>query len=115
MFFFISWSGLGFLTVAFGFGGGVAGSLLSDLIQGGTAHNDPMDTLLIAAGLLAGAIANWFCGRRLNAHPDRVLIDEATKQRVILRRRHNLFWLPMQWWSIPIAILAVLIAFTPPS
>jgi hypothetical protein len=112
--FFISWSGLGFVTIAFGFGGGVIGALISDLLQGGTDHHDLMDTLLIAVGMLAGAVANWCVGRRLNNRPGRLLVDPATGGRVILRRRHTLFWIPMQWWSIPMALLAIVIACLPP-
>jgi hypothetical protein len=113
--FFISWSGFGFITIVFGFGGGVIGALVSDLIQGGTGHNNLTDTLLIGAGMLAGAVANWVFGRRMNGRAGRVLIDPATGQRVILRRRHTLFWIPMQWWSIPMALLAGLIACLPPT
>ncbi len=47
-------------------------------------------------------------GRRLNGGPGRVLTDQATGQTVVLRRRHSLFFIPMQWWSVSLAIAEVL-------
>ena len=62
----------------------------------------------LVAGLLAAAVVNWFVGIRLNNRPGRELIDAKTGERVVLRRRHSLFFVPMQWWSVPLAAGAVI-------
>jgi hypothetical protein len=54
----------------------------------------------------AVAAATWIVGRRLNTTPPRALIDPATNARVLLRRRHTLFWVPAQYWSVPVALAA---------
>jgi hypothetical protein len=48
----------------------------------------------------------WWLGRKLNSAPNRELVDPKTGQRVLLRNDHSLFWIPMQWWAIPIVLLA---------
>ena len=42
--------------------------------------------------------------------PTRELVDQKTGQRVLLRNDHSLFWIPMQWWAIPIVLLACVLA-----
>ncbi len=44
-----------------------------------------------SVGLLFAAVANWFVGTAANR-------DEGG---------HSLFFIPMQWWSIPMAFFAV--------
>lgn len=56
-------------------------------------------------GLILGASANWFVGRMLNNPArDRQLIDPKTGEAVLLKHRHTLFWVPIQYWSIIIVI-----------
>ena len=50
-----------------------------------------------AIGLLAGAVAVWFLGRRLNRGAS---LDELRAGHPGPRaNRHTLFWIPMQWWA----------------
>lgn len=67
------------------------------------------------SGLLSGAVAAaaiWFTGRRLNdPAKDRLVTDAATGEMLRLRSRHDLFWIPMQWWAIPAALFGVVLAF----
>ena len=63
--------------------------------------------LAFSAGLFAAAAANWFIGRRLNGKPGRLLVDPATGEQVVLRRTHRLFWIKMEYWSVPVAIAAL--------
>jgi hypothetical protein len=62
-------------------------------------------------GILA-AVAIWFVGRALNGVPGRVLVDPATGQQVILRKHNDLFFIPMQWWAVPVGAFAVVTLFT---
>ena len=45
--------------------------------------------------------------RRLNGASGRALMDPATGEQVLLIKRHTLFWIPMQYWSAPMLLLAV--------
>ena len=55
------------------------------------------------AAVVAG-LALFVLGLLLHAQPDRVLQDSATGEEVVLRERHTLFWIPIQYWGIVIAI-----------
>lgn len=46
----------------------------------------------VALGLSVAAVVNWFVGRSLNNG-----MREA-KENVL--KRHSLFFLPMEWWSV---------------
>ena len=103
---FLVWSGWGILVLPIVFATFVAvGGLLQWLL---TAANRPdLAFLAFSAGLFAAAAVNWLVGRRLNNQPGRELLDPQTQQRVILRRVHRLFWIRMEYWSVPVALAAL--------
>ncbi len=103
----IVWSGLGLLAVVFAALGSVGGIGLVDS-TGGVGLGLSQDAG-VALGLGGAAIVNWFVGVWLNRRPGRELIDTQTGARVILRRRHRLFWVPLQYWSVVMAVFAVLV------
>ncbi|MGU3538044.1 hypothetical protein [Methylobacterium sp. A54F] len=100
----IIWSGWGFLPVLFGGLGMVAGVLLDPLLA---RLGLPAQSGLIVGWLAAAAVNGWV-GTRLNGGQGRELIDPTTGQRVILRRRHTLFWIPMQYYSVLMLLLGIL-------
>jgi len=55
------------------------------------------------AAIVAG-VALFAFGWWLHAQPDRILVDSATEQEVVLRERHTIFWIPVQYWGVVIAI-----------
>jgi hypothetical protein len=59
-----------------------------------------------ALGTLLGAFAVWIIAEKLEA-PTRVLTDEATGERVIFRKRHSLFFVPMRWWTAILIAVAL--------
>lgn len=61
--------------------------------------------------LLASAIVVWFVGRKLNSKPAKVLMDPQTNQEVILKNKHTMFWIPMEYYAILFAIGAAGILF----
>ena len=114
----VIWSGWGILTVL------IAALVCGTFSAGGVALFDMAGLhrwsgLAFGLGLLAAAAVNWWIGRRLNSRPGRMLTDQATGQTVVLRRRHSLFFIPMQWWSVPLAVAGVLmllaVVAAPPS
>ncbi|MFC0406761.1 hypothetical protein [Roseomonas elaeocarpi] len=99
----VIWSGWGILTVVIvALVGGSVTAILANLAGPGSSAAG----YALAVGLLVSAVVNWFVGQRLNAAPGRELVDPATGQRVTLRRRHSLFFVPMQWWSVPLVVVA---------
>jgi hypothetical protein len=56
-------------------------------------------------GLLISSVALWYLGRNMN-NPinDRVLIDPKTGQQVVVAERHSLMFIPVEWWSIIVAL-----------
>ena len=102
----IVWSGLGVLVIVIvAVVGGAVAALVGAVL--GTAPAEQLGGLGFGLGGLAAAAVNWLVGRRLNSGAGRVLLDPATGQQVVLRRRHSLFFIPMQWWSVPIAAISV--------
>lgn len=103
----VVWSGLGLLAVVFGVLGAFGGAALVNG-TGGLGLGLPQD-VGIALGLGVAALVNWFVGVSLNRRAGRELIDAQTGERVILQRRHRLFWVPMQYWSVVMAVFAILV------
>lgn len=109
------WRGLGLLTVPIialtaAITGGVLGWLLVALTTGVDSKNDFVASivfLIATISLIAGAAANWFIGRRLNGGEGRVLVDPKTGEEVVLRSRHDFFFVKMEYWSIPVVLVAL--------
>lgn len=104
---FIIWSGWGFLTIPIVGVVSIVVGVIANLAFAATGS--PPQSIVMAAdlGLFAGAAANWYIGKRLNNVPGRELLDPATGERILLTRRHKLFWIQMQYWSIPVAVLGL--------
>ena len=99
------WTGWGILVLPIVLGTALlVGAALQALLTALQAEH--LSALSFSLGLFAGAAANWVTGKRMNSDPGRELQDVATGQRVVLRRQHKLFWIPMQYWSIPVALAA---------
>lgn len=61
-------------------------------------------------GFALSALACWFLGRWLEARELRhaqVLTDKTTGQDVRLVGRHDMFWIPLKWWSLVWLAVAV--------
>ena len=104
---FFVWSGLGFLVVPIVCGTSLLVMLLLDALLGYLGQGN-WTVAAMSIAVLAGAALNWVVGRKLNGSPPRALRDMTTGEDVLLYRRHKLFWIPMQYWSIPVAIVALL-------
>lgn len=98
----IVWRGWGILTLAIA----VAALAAVELTAG------PADAwaVQVAVALLVAAAMNLWLGRRLNTGPARVLIDAAAARRIVVRPRHDLLFVPMEYWSAAFALGAAAIA-----
>ncbi|UHC19880.1 hypothetical protein LRS73_33320 (plasmid) [Methylobacterium currus] len=100
----IIWSGWGMLSALIA-AAGLFGSVLLDPALARIGIPTPTGVVLVWA---AAAAFNWWLGTRLNHRPGRELVDPRTGQTVILRRRHTLFWIPMQYYSVLMVLLGAL-------
>ncbi len=105
------WSGLGFLVVPIVFITSMAVTLVLEKLLGVIGHGEWLTTA-IGFGILAGAAANWFIGSKLNSKPPRELIDPKTHETVLIYKRHKFFWVPMQYWSVPVVAISLLVLFS---
>ncbi len=86
------WSGRGLVTIVLAALGLGFGEVMNHTIASGMG--------LVFAGLLV-----WFLGKRWN-DSEPVLVDPLTGDS--FRKRHSLFFIPMQWWGPLIALMGIL-------
>jgi hypothetical protein len=105
----IIWSGSGILVAIVGFGC----LALTEVITRTTldekyyqAHGWPK-----LAGFWIAAALVYFLALWLDRQPGRVMIDKATGQEVVLKRRHALFFIPVRFWVYIFFALGVLFLF----
>ncbi len=96
----IVWSGRGFLIVLVF----IAGMFLGNEIF----PDDMTDYVIVFAGL-SSALFSWFAGIAWNTNNKRVVTDDSTGQKMIIRGSHGLFWIPMQYWGILLTVLSIVI------
>lgn len=91
----IIWRGYGWLVAVIVFGCSLVANLLFNATYGeGYYDNHRWPVALAMLG--AGAIC-WSLGNRLRKRSDRVVIDKATGQEMVMNQsRHALFFIPMQ-------------------
>ena len=97
----IVWSGRGILIVVI---------LIATLFLGFWIFPEHMaGHAFVFAGLVT-AIFCWLAGIAWNVKSDRIFIDEETGERILIKGGgHNLFWIPMQYWSIILTVLSIII------
>ena len=106
----IVWSGLGFLGLLIPFVTAFLAAFLANAALGpgyGAMHMWPM-----AIGVLVGAGLVYLLSVRLD-RPGRLLIDPATGQRVVMKSRHTLFWIPLQWIALIAALIGLILFLLP--
>ena len=106
----IIWSGLGFFVLVVAFATLLLVQAVADAVTGVEGYYSAHSGLQMTA-LLAAAVVLWFLGRYLNSKPGRRLIDRETGEEFVLRPRHTLFWIRMEYWAVALAGLAFIIPF----
>ncbi|WP_311969739.1 hypothetical protein [Pseudomonas baltica] len=97
--FFIVWQGWGFLAVAIP----VVCTLLFPKLPFG-----------MGLGLLVGAALSAYIGHRLNNQAGNSYIDKDTGNEVVFRKKHTLFWVPMQYISVVWVVMAIYLMVVSP-
>jgi hypothetical protein len=96
----IVWRGWGILSVAIAVLAMAAVQLATGQLEIGMRSDPWALRWHTAIALVIAASVNFWAGRRLNRRRGRVAIDATTGRRFALRGRHDLFFIPMEYWSI---------------
>jgi len=105
----IIWQGFGFLGGLIPFLISLVAQMASDaMFEKGFYLEHPL--LPVAALLISSAIV-WLLGVKLNSSPSQVLVDPKTGQQFEFKKKHTMFWIPLQWFSAVIAAIALYLAF----
>ena len=99
------WRGWGILAIVIPFG---CIAVLEQIVGKATYQSSPWYP---TSGLLVGAVlvylvANWF-DTHASRH-SREVVDTKTGEKFTLAHRHQFFFIDMKWWSVIVAVLAVL-------
>jgi hypothetical protein len=104
------WSGWGFLVPIILIVCFVATNGIVDAILGEKYYNTNGWPKLLAALLTAFLflIAGWFFN-----HRDRITVDLETGEREVIGNNggHTFFFIPMEYWSVPLVILSIALLF----
>lgn len=99
------WTGKGYQTIWIV----IASAILFELAR--AAFNLPEGVWVFGLALIGAAFANWFIGRRVNRKSLAKVRTRELRQRLLYRARHKFMSLPMETFSILLAIAgATLIA-----
>jgi hypothetical protein len=98
----IIWSGFGFLILVVAFGAFLLSQLGIDVIFGAKYYE--MHHWTIGVAMFLAAIGCWLLDLAFRGGKARVVVDQATGQEIVLRRRHSLFFIPTHIW-VPIFVL----------
>lgn len=101
------WKGLGFLVPVI-----VGGVLIMTVAVGsavlGEGGMERHALTVMGVGLLLAALALFKLGQRLHRDSDRTVMDVATGQTVVLRRRHTFWFIKMEGWGALLAAAGAL-------
>ena len=103
----IIWSGFGFLVAVFALASTLLCNLVVDAGFGAgyyIAHHWTFGIAMLLAGVLCA-----LTGRPLRDRGTRVLTDAQTGERVVLRRSHTLFFIPMHLWAFVLGAIGLLL------
>jgi hypothetical protein len=100
----IIWQGFGFLGVLIPVGCYILTALMVGSITGPNylgLHSWPG-----ALGTLVGAGLVWLLAQKLSG-PGRILVDQQTGETVVLKKQHSLFFVPLRYVAVIMAVVAL--------
>ena len=101
----IVWSGWGFLVAIFYVLGFLIGMPVGSLVS--ADPNTATAVSFIVAGLLAG-LGSFLLARQIEKGEGRAFIDEATQQRIVVRKHAgSLFFIPTRYWAYAAPVLGI--------
>jgi hypothetical protein len=107
----IIWRGAGLIVVAIVFCCNLVVQLLCNKLSGTPTYWDS-HAWPLAAGFTTSGIVLACVGALLERRPGRVLVDPATGERIVFRKPHDLFFVPMKYWGVILLVLASVVLAT---
>ncbi len=104
------WTGWGILTPFIAFIPFLVIRVLVDSIMGNLFFKNHTSIQILA--ILISSSLVWLSGKKLNSVSDRVMIDKVSRQEVVLKSAHTLFFVKMEYWSVLIAVLGLFLVIT---
>jgi hypothetical protein len=101
------WTGRGYSTIVIV----VAAAVVFEVLR--AALNLPEGLWVFGVALLGAAGANWVVGRRLNRKSLAKVRSQGVRERLIYRARHKFMSLPMETFSIILAVAGVAVLVAP--
>ncbi|MEP3387564.1 MAG: hypothetical protein ABJO02_05215 [Reichenbachiella sp.] len=94
----IIWSGRGILTPLI---------LVASIILFISISSEEIGVYTFPLSILLAGVSNWFLGKKWNNEPGRIVVDEATGERIELKSNHTLFWIKMEYWGALFGIIGL--------
>ena len=105
---FIRWTGNGIAApLIIGIGAFGVTNMTKAIYGSSYIHSHPWVPWL---GVSLGGLLCWWSGVSYDNEASQALVDEKTRQRVILRKTHTLYGIPMQWWGLAAMVGGLLVA-----
>ena len=89
------WTGWGVVVAAIFVAAIAVGAILAAQFNAEGAAQD----VLVGLAMIAGGVATWFVGKRMNRNAERKLVDPNTGEEVIVRSHHTFFFVKVEWWG----------------
>ncbi len=106
--FFLIWQGWGLLGLIIPVIVVFTGAFTVDFFMGNGYSNSHW--LIVPIMLVLSAIIIWFIGVKLNNSPAKKIVNSKTNQTFLIKKKHALFWIPLQYFSLIILGFAIYIA-----
>ena len=106
----VVWQGLGILVPFVVIVTMAAVQWLADLMMGGGFYSHHTATQVTAA--LLAAVFVTALGLYLRGKGGRVVVDKETGREIVLRRRHTLFFIPIEYWGLVVVVLGAFVTFS---
>ncbi len=101
----IIWSGFGFVVAVFVLAASLFCNAIVDASLGAGYYSAHHWTIGISM-LLAGALCALY-GLKLRKGGSRELVDAQTGERVVLRRSHTMFFIPVHLWAFVLGAIGI--------
>lgn len=95
----IIWSGRGILTPLI---------LIASIVLFISLSSESVSVYTFPLSILLAGAANWFLGKKWNNVPGRIVVDEATGERIELKSNHTLFWIKMEYWGVIFGVIGII-------
>ncbi|SMD36230.1 hypothetical protein SAMN04488029_2785 [Reichenbachiella faecimaris] len=94
----IIWSGRGILTPLI---------LVTSVVLFISISSEEIGVYTFPISILLAGVANWILGKKWNSASGRIVVDEATGERIELKSNHTLFWIKMEYWGVLFGIIGL--------